>query len=90
MVTFFENLSIVFGDDLNTLDTILLTSSVQNKRICLDLEFFGTCLGVPTSDQILWQCYIPTDLEGFNKVESFLDIVHISQQVVVTQKNPTS
>ncbi|XP_058782988.1 uncharacterized protein LOC131657627 [Vicia villosa] len=86
---FYDNLTIVFGNDLSNLEEIKLTSSVRNKTIRMDVASFGNCLGIPTTGQVLVAGYTP-EWEGFSKTQSFLDMIRPSQTATVTQQNPLS
>ena len=54
---FYQNMSLL----TTKIDEIVLTSSVLNKDICLDVESFGKCLRVPYEGLVLIQGSVPDE-----------------------------
>lgn len=83
---FYENLNIVFGDDFENLENVVLYTSIRKKNVRMNLETFGNGLGLPTSGQILLAGYTP-NWKGYSKVDSFLRMIRPSQRAIVARKN---
>ena len=71
----------------NENDEFVLTSSVLNKEICMDIESFGKCLRVPYEGLVLVQGSIPDEWESYNKIKVFLNFCRESQQASIRQQN---
>lgn len=67
----------------------VLTSRVKNTDIVMDIEAFGSFLGLPYKGQSFIHGFTP-EWEGYSKMDYFFHICRVSQQAILGKKNPAS